>query len=52
MSAPKYVLLAWYALSALISVSRIGKPSKPMTAGVGAISLVIIGVMATLVVIA
>jgi hypothetical protein len=52
VSAAKYALLTWYAISALIGVSRIGKPSKPTTPGVGAISLVIIGIMATLVVIA
>lgn len=52
MSAAKYVLLGWYALSALISVTRIGKPSKPTTPAVAAIGLVIVGACAWLVVIA
>lgn len=52
MSTPKYVLLAWYALSALYAVARIGKPVKPSTPGAVAIGLVILAGVAWLVVIA
>ena len=52
MSIPKYILLAWFATSALVSVSRIGKTSKSLTPGVAAITLAVTGIIAWLVVIA
>jgi len=52
MSIPKYVLLAWYAFSVLLGVARIGKPVKASTPGSAAISLVIVGALVWLVVIA
>jgi hypothetical protein len=52
MSIPKYVLLAWLALSSVVGVVKIGKPVKVTTPGVAAIGLVITATLAWLVVIA
>ena len=52
MSIPKYVLLAWFAFSVLLGVARIGKPVRMSTPGSAAVSLVILGALAWLVVIA
>jgi hypothetical protein len=52
MSVYKYILLGWYMLSALLMVSSIGKPRKPIMGGAAAVGLVILGGIATLVVLA
>ena len=52
MSTPKYILLAWFAITSLVSVSRVGKPAKVLEPGVMTISLVLTGIVAWLVVIA
>ena len=52
MTWPKIVLLAFYALSALITVSQIGKPRKPLEPSTAAVMLAVSGVFAWLVVIA
>ncbi|GMA26161.1 hypothetical protein GCM10025864_39200 [Luteimicrobium album] len=52
MTWPKIVLLAWFAFSALVTIATIGKPRKPTTPGVATGSIVILGVVVWLVVIA
>ena len=52
MSIPKYILLGWYALSAILAVAHIGKERKPTTPGVAVVMLVILAGLAALVVIA
>jgi hypothetical protein len=52
MTWPKYVLLALYAASAILTVAWIGKPRKPTTPGVAALTLVFSAMLAWLVVIA
>lgn len=50
MNAYKIALLAMYVVSALVMVSTIGKPRKPLTPGTAAVSLVVTGIMSALVV--
>ena len=52
MSIAKYVLLAYYAIAALLIVSSIGKPKTPTTPAVAAASLVLMGALCWLVVLA
>lgn len=52
MSWPKYVLLAFQALGVLLTVGQIGKVRKPLTPNIAAVSLIVSGVVAWLVVIA
>jgi len=52
MSAVKWILLAYYALSVLLVVRSVGKPRQPITGGSAAFVIVIAGVLAWLVVIA
>lgn len=52
MTWPKIVILTFYAVSTLVTISQIGKPKKPTTPSVAAASMVIIGLIAWLVVIA
>jgi hypothetical protein len=52
MTWPKYVLLAWYAVAALITVGTVGKPRQPLKPSTAAMSLVLVGGMCALVVIA
>lgn len=52
MNTAKYILLAWFAFSAFITVSTVGKPRKPLEPLTAALSLVIFGGIAFLVVIA
>lgn len=52
MTWPKYVLLAWIAFSILWNIARVGKATQPATGGVVAVSTLILGGLATLVVIA
>jgi hypothetical protein len=52
MTWPKIVLLAFYALSAILTVTQIGKPRKPLQPGTAAATLVVTGLFAWLVVIA
>ena len=52
LNIPTYILLAWFAVSVLVTVSTIGKPRKPLDPGIAAASLVITGVLAFLAVIA
>ncbi|GMA26176.1 hypothetical protein GCM10025864_39350 [Luteimicrobium album] len=52
MTWPKIVLLAWFALGALMTVATVGKQKKPTTPGTAAVSLVLVGLVAWLVVIA
>lgn len=52
MTWPKYVLLVWFALASLATISTIGKERRPITPGAGALTLVMTGVLATLVVLA
>ena len=55
MSWPKYVLLVWYAIgfaSALYSISQVGKPRGPLTAGMVAGTILVVIAAAVLVVIA
>ncbi len=44
MTWPKYVLIALNALSALVSVSQIGKPRKPLEAST-AVGVIVIDVL-------
>jgi hypothetical protein len=52
MSVFKIILLAWFALGAVLTVSVVGKPRKPITAGQAAIQLLFTGIISTLVVLA
>jgi len=52
MSAAKWVLMAWIVLSALVAVGRIGQPTKPSTPSVAVFTLVLLGTMAWMVVLA
>jgi hypothetical protein len=52
MSAPKYVLLVWFAFSILLGVARIGKPVNATTPGSAVVMLGITATLAWLVVIA
>lgn len=52
MSWPKYVLLAWIALSVLLNIAYVGKRREPTTGNSAAISTVIFGGLAWLVIIA
>lgn len=52
MSWPKYVLLAWIALSALLNIAYVVKRREPTTGNNVAISTIIYGGLAWLVIIA
>jgi hypothetical protein len=52
MTWPKYVLLALYGVSAILTVAWIGKPRKPTTPGMAAFLVVWSAFLAWLVVIA
>lgn len=52
MSWAKYVLLGWIAASILLNIAMVGKRREPLTANNAAISTVILGGIAALVVIA
>lgn len=52
MTWPKIVLLAFYAISLLVTISTIGKTRKPLEPTTATISVVVTGLMAWLVVIA
>ncbi|MCL2089871.1 MAG: hypothetical protein FWH11_01375 [Micrococcales bacterium] len=52
MTWPKIVLLAWYAVAAVVSIAQIGKDRRPTTPGGTAIAVVLMAGIATLVVIA
>lgn len=50
MNWQKWALIAWLTFGAIVSVTQIGKPKKPTTPGVAAISLVLtLGVIALVV---
>jgi len=52
MSAAKWVLLAFLAVSAMSSVARIGQPVKPWTPSLALGTLITLGVLAWMVVLA
>lgn len=52
MSAPKIILLVWFALAALTVIANIGKKREPATPSSAVIALILSGVLATLVVLA
>lgn len=52
MNWPKYVLLVWFALSAILMVAGVGKPRTPLTPNVAVVSLLLLAGLAWLVVIA
>jgi len=52
MSAAKWVLMAWIVLSAMLAVGRIGQPVKPSTPSIAVVTLVLLGAMAWMVVLA
>jgi hypothetical protein len=52
MSWPKYVLLGWYVLSALVTIHSIDKPAKTMTPERAMVVMVFLGMLVALVVMA
>jgi len=52
MSAAKWVLMAWIVLSAMLAVGRIGQPVKPSTPSIVLVTLILLGAMAWMVVLA
>lgn len=52
MNAAKWVLMAWIVLSAMLSVGRIGQPVKPSTPSIVLVTLILLGAMAWMVVLA
>lgn len=52
MTAAKWVLMTWIVLSALLAVGRIGQPVKPATPSVALVTLMLLGAMAWMVVLA
>ena len=52
MTAPKWVLMAFIVFSAMSAVARIGQPVKPWTPSLALGTLVMLGVLAWMVVLA
>ena len=52
MTAAKWVLMAWIILSALLAVGRVGQPVKPSTPSVLLVTLILLGSLAWMVVLA
>jgi len=52
MSAAKWVLMSWIVLSALLAVGRIGQPVKPSTPSIALVTLILLGSLAWMVVLA
>ena len=50
MTWPKIVLIAWIALSALVTIATIGKPRKTMTPDVAVGAVIIDAILIALVV--
>lgn len=50
MTWPKWILLAFFALSVLSTVATIGKPRNATTPGLAVVSIVLTAVLAALVV--
>jgi len=52
MGWPKYILIAWLVLGALLTIAHVGKKREPMTAGTAALSTVFTAGLVWLVVLA
>jgi len=52
MTAAKWVLMSWIVLSALLAVGRIGQPVKPSTPSIVLVTLILLGAMAWMIVLA